>query len=255
MSQFAPVAPPQLLLDLKRKGVLGNYHLLLAHDVVAQKELYREIFDGTQAGNMFIIMDNSVIELGEPVAPEVLEEANSIVPTSVTILPDYIGECERTIGSCTIATQKWAQKGLGPFMAVPQGKTLNEFIDCATALKSLPGVEAWGIPRHATTKLGSRHPLTYQVIITDPLKTVHLLGFSDDLKDDISCARAHGVNGIDSAVPLRLGLENVQLHEYLQSHSPRGNYWKTATFATDMVLRNLAFIRKAIDIKEGWYRD
>ncbi len=246
MSAFAPVAPPQLLLDLKEKGALGNYHLLLAHDVVAQKELYREIFNDVSQ-SMYIIMDNSVIELGEPAAPEVIEEAHSIVPTTVTVLPDYIGECKRTIESCTMTAMKWSQRGLGPFMAVPQGKTLNEFIDCAAALKDLPGVEAWGVPRHATAKLGSRHALTYQVIIAAPVKTVHLLGFSDNLKDDISCARAHGVNGIDSAVPLRLGLENIQLHDDLISHSPRGNYWETAKVATDAVLNNLTYIRDAIN--------
>ena len=250
MSAFAPVAPPEMLLSLKAKGALGNYHLLLAHDVVAQKELYREIFNDLSQ-SMYIIMDNSVIELGEPVAPEVIEEAHSIVPTTVTVLPDYIGECERTVGSCTMAAQKWSQKGLGPFMAVPQGRILNEFIDCAIALKDLPGVEAWGVPRHATVKLGSRHPLLYQIIITDPIKTVHLLGFSDNLKDDISCARAHGVNGIDSAVPLRLGLENMMMHEDLISHNPRGDYWETAKVATNMVLQNLKFIRKAIDTGVG----
>lgn len=244
MSQFAPVAPPQLLLDLKAKGVLGKYHLLLAHDVVAQKELYREIF--SDAEGMTIIMDNSVIELGEPVSPEILQEANSIVPTTVTVLPDYIGECERTIGSCTVAAQKWSQKGLGPFMVVPQGQTLPEFITCAEVLRNLPYVEAWGVPRHATAKLGSRHPLTYQLIILKPLMQVHLLGFSDNLKDDISVARAPQVNGIDSAVPLRLGLADIVLHEDLESHAPRGDYWETAKVANDLVLSNLAYIRERI---------
>ena len=245
MSQFAPVAPPALLLDLKRHDALGPYHLLLAHDVVAQKELYKEIFDDVDG--LYIIMDNSVIELGEPVSPEVLAEANSIVPTSVTVLPDYIGEMARTIESCTEAAINWSRKGLGPFMVVPQGQSMSEFQHCAEQLMNLPHVEAWGCPRHATAKLGSRHSLTFNLVILQPVMQLHLLGFSDNLQDDISVARAHGVNGIDSAVPLRLGLANEVITSKLQSHAPRGDYWETAKEATPNVLENLERIRLWID--------
>ncbi len=241
-SQFAPVAPPLMLLDLKDKGALGDYHLLLAHDVVVQEDLYREVFADINP-KPFVIMDNSVIELGEPVSTEVMEEAASIVRPDLIVLPDVLGDSERTIELSTKASVSWAYKDLGPFLVVPQGTTTDEFLSCAEDLMHLPRVEGWGVPRHATAKLGSRHTLVYRLMVLRPLYTMHLLGFSDNIQDDISVARAHGVNGIDSAVPIRLGLQNRPFNIHIDSHPPRGNYWETAKVAIPQVLENLAKVR------------
>ncbi len=247
MSKFAPVAPPLMLLDLKRKGTLGDYHLLLAHDVVAQKDLYKEVFDGKYRDGSdtrpFVIMDNSVIELGEPVSDEVMKEAISIVHTDLIVLPDAIADPERTLEMSTKAALSWVSFDVNACMVVPQGTTMNEFTDSAEQLMKLPGVRAWGVPRHATSKLKTRHHLTYSLMVLRPGFSIHLLGFSDDLVDDISVARAIGVSGIDSAVPIRLGLHNIPFHTHIDSHPPRGDYWETATTATPQVLENLAKIR------------
>ncbi len=244
MSKFAPVAPPLMLLDLKAKGALGDYHLLLAHDVVEQKELYKEVFsDLDEDQKPFVIMDNSVIELGEPVADNIMEEAVSIVHTDLIVLPDAIADPERTYEMSSKAALAWSYLELPDFMVVPQGNTIDEFTKSAEQLMTLPGVRAWGVPRHATSKLGSRHRLVYSLMILRPIFTMHLLGFSDDIQDDVSVARAIGVNGIDSAVPIRLGLFGLPFNMHMGSHPPRGNYWETAREATPQVLENLAKIR------------
>jgi len=231
-----------MLLDLKEKGALGDYHLLLAHDVVAQKDLYKEVFDCLDPPP-FIIMDNSVIELGEPVSDEVMGEAVSIVAPDLIVLPDAIADTERTFEMSSKAALAWAYLGWTKFMVVPQGTTMNEFTDSAEQLMNLPGVRAWGVPRHATSKLKTRHHLTYSLMVLRPAFSIHLLGFSDNLVDDISVARATGISGIDSAVPIRLGLHNIPFHTHIDSHPPRGDYWETATTATSQVLQNLALIR------------
>ena len=243
MSKFAPVAPPLMLLDLKAKGALGDYHLLLAHDVIAQKELYREVFSDLDE-KPFIIMDNSVIELGEPVSNEVMHEACDIVRADLIVLPDVLGDMEKTIEMSTKTSLEWyTDFDSIPFMCVPQGTTMKEFTTCAELLMKLPGVRAWGVPRHVTGRLGTRHHLVYALMVLRPMFTMHLLGFSDNIQDDISVARASGVNGIDSAVPIRLGLLDIPFHTHLDSHPPRGSYWETAKEATPTVLENLAKIR------------
>lgn len=243
MSKFAPVAPPLMLLDLKAQGALGDYHLLLAHDVVAQKELYKEIFDDLDE-KPFIIMDNSVIELGQPVDVETMAEATSIVRSDLIVLPDVIGDMEKTIEMSTRAALGYRpESNASRFMAVPQGTTLQELTACAEQLMLIPEVQAWGVPRHVTGRLGTRHHLVYALMVLRPIFTMHLLGFSDNLVDDISVARAAGVNGIDSAVPIRLGLLDEPFHTHIQAHPPRGNYWNTAKVATPTVLENLAKIR------------
>ena len=52
--------------------------------------------------------------------------------------------------------------------------------------------------------------------------------------------------GIDSAVPLRLGLEGIELKHDLQSHTPRGNFWDTAKYVTPLALKNLETVREWI---------
>lgn len=252
MGKFAPVAPPDMLLDLKAKGALGDYHLLLAHDIVAQKEKYREIFS---SGPMpyYLILDNSVIELGEPVSAEVLEEARAVLKEAypgnkvITVLHDFIGDFFKTVEYSRASAARWMQKDLGPFMAVPQGQTWQEFTSCADNLVSIPGVQAWGIPRHSTGKLGTRQHLANYCSVMRPHWDTHLLGFSDDLQDDIQCADMLMVKGIDSAVPIRLGLEGIRITMGLQSHSPRGNYWETAKVANELVIENLERVR-------GWIK-
>lgn len=246
MTEFAPVAPPEMLLSLKAEGLLGNYHLLLAHDIVAQEDLYAEIFDGFEG---YIILDNSLIELGYPAPLDMMTRAYDIVRPTVTVLPDYLTDSRRTIEAHRGAVWAWNREGLGPFMAVPQGRSVGEVCMCADQLTRLPWIQAWGIPRILTELAGSRIEVVDYLLGLDDNRKVHLLGFSDDLKDDIRCAKEPGVVGIDSAVPIRLGLHNIRLEDAVndsEPHIPRGKYWETAKEVTSMVRENLGSIRSWI---------
>jgi len=231
-----------MLMDLKEKGILGNYHLLLAHDIADNETLYREVF-GDLDGAM-IIMDNSTVELGHPVEIDVMLRAKEVVHANLVVLPDYLGEMQETIdGSKSVALQ-WMQAGLGPFMVVPQGQTLEEVVKCAQSHRNLPSVAAWGIPRHCTKLLGTRMGVIKAVRMVDDIFSMHLLGFSDNMHDDLVCARLPFIVGIDSAVPVRLGLHDIKISQVLADHPPRGDYWDTATEANDQVVQNLKLIRE-----------
>jgi len=69
--RFAPVAPIDLMMKMNDiPDVIMDYHLLLAHDVVAKPSRYKEGFQAIRAKNSIygrttcVIMDTSVIELG-----------------------------------------------------------------------------------------------------------------------------------------------------------------------------------------------
>ncbi len=243
MVRFAPVCPPAMLMDLKEKGVLGNYHLLLAHDIADNEALYREVFHDIQGT---IIMDNSTVELGHPVELDVMLRAKAIVHADLVVLPDYLGEMQRTIDASKSVALEWMQAGLGPFMAVPQGQTHEEVVRCAQAHRNLPSVTAWGIPRHCTELFGTRMGVIKAVRMVDHIFSMHLLGFSENMHDDLVCSRVEYISGIDSAVPVRLGLHDIKISQVLSGHPPRGDYWDTATVANDQVLENLKLIRSWI---------
>jgi len=221
MSQFAPIAPIQVLKQLRKESpeLFGKYHLVLAHEVLAAPGLFAEVYchEGYE-----VILDNSVVELGHAMNPEDLLEAASIVNADVIVLPDVIGDSKETIRVATVAHHRMKANAIGvEFMAVPQGKTHHEVLQCAYHLEDALGSGLWiGIPRWITDKLGSRIYTVVNVVnIFDG--PIHLLGFSNNLADDIACARLPEVKGIDSSVPFLYGAHWKTL--WIDPHMERPN--------------------------------
>ncbi len=219
MGLFAPVAPIQVVSKLS-PSACGNYHLLLAHDVAAHSQEYRQFFGPP---NMTVIMDNSVIELGNSVDLKVIRKALVAVDSTTVVLPDVLLDGRATVRSCQVAIPVWAealsQVGFGTgtsndrqgFMIVPQGKSLAEFAWCAEQFASNPLINFWGVPRNLVKEIGTRARAIDIVHAINPHRRIHLLGFSDDICDDVLCAKDRRVEGIDSAVPIRAGTLGIEL--------------------------------------------
>jgi hypothetical protein len=258
MTQFAPVAPPQVLMALKDLGehIIGRYHLLLAHDVVARPHEYKNLLPP----GSFVIMDNSIIELGYPVDAETMQEALCIVPSQVVVLPDILGESDATIEMSFVAADKYRTL-LDPkimYMGVPQGRCLEELKYCAKEMWHIEGLGCWGIPRHITGLIGSRREFTKWIWDEPEMRLpakprgafIHLLGFSDDMEDDILASHLPGVLGIDSAVPIRMGQNKQLISRLQQAHTPRKDWWDTATrHITAETIANLALIRNWVQFR------
>lgn len=243
MSEFAPVCPPQILQKFKAYGQLGDYHLLLAHDIANNPEVYGEIFSRTHFNSMQIILDNSVIELGGAVNIDTIVTAARVVKPTTTVLPDVLLDKQATITNCRQALVDWTaafdHAYLDPnFMIVPQGRTLKEWIECAEHFADDPQINFWGIPRNIEkTAIRSRRDLVDIVHAINPSRSIHLLGFSDNVIDDILTARHHLVSGIDSAVPIRAVSAGIPLSltGTLNRMPPRGDWWQTAEFTPAML--------------------
>lgn len=255
MAKFAPVCPVNILPYLEPANC-GDYHLLLAHDVADKAQEYKTFFGKHR--NMTIIMDNSVIELGNAVDLKVIKKACDAVDVTTIVLPDVLLDGKATVESCTKALETWPQEFkayLGAFsgentsrrrgfMYVPQGKTLKEFASSAQALADHPDVNFWGVPRNIVALHGSRASAIEIVHALNPHRRIHLLGFSDDICDDVICSKDRRVEGIDSAVPLRAGSVGIPMSFDLDI-GPRGNWWDTATH-TLMMDHNIETYRKWI---------
>lgn len=243
MAKFAPVAPVNIVRQLD-PAASGDYHLLLAHDVAANSQPYRHWF-GTH-NNMTVIMDNSVIETGNAVDLKVVKAACDAVDVTTIVLPDVLLDGKATVESCTTAIGLWPQvfrdylyagsnhiQGRRGFMYVPQGKTLQEFAASAQALANHPDINFWGVPRNLVAKLGSRRDAINIVHALNPHRRIHLLGFSDDICDDVICSKDRRVEGIDSAVPLRAASLGRSMSFDLDM-PPRGDWWDTAAYVPMM---------------------
>lgn len=242
MASFAPVCPIHILQGLACQGnyVLGDYHLPLAHDVLKHPDEYRRMFDtiiedATTDDGCYatVILDNSVIELGTAVNIDVIAEAAKIVSANVIVLPDILLDCDATIVACKQAIKTWTpilQRELDwdwSYMFVPQGRTLAEFVQCAEAFRDDDLIGWWGVPRNFNIHgLGSRTTAVNILEAIQGKRNIHLLGFSDNVLDDILSARHPAVNGIDSAVPIRAASLGLPMSlTFDKSLPPRGDWW------------------------------
>lgn len=216
MTCFAPVCGIQMYEQMYENDELPNYLLLLAHDVDARSARYNDLFGLVRNPHRVTIMDNSITELGSAIGQDVCIRAAKAAYANVLVLPDVYEDGEATVKAITEAYPQWeedADANLGwewSFMAVPQGKTLAEFAYCAEQLANaskFKNIHWWGIPRNLVKNVGTRREAIKICAMLAPWRAIHMLGFSDNILDDILCARGHGHNvpiqGIDSAVPMR----------------------------------------------------
>lgn len=200
MTHFAPVGPLAVLREVSEE-TLGDYHLLIAPKVLANPDEYEAFFRRKD----FVIVDNGVIELGYPLDIRDLYRAARIVRANVVVLPDTIDDAKMTVKQAVRNVD--AYRRLDPhtsLMGVVQGTNFKECMECAEGLHNA-GVDWFGVPRGLTPNLGSRIELVIN-LVQKYAKPIHVLGFSENIKDDVLTAIQPGVRGMDAATPLWYGL-------------------------------------------------
>jgi hypothetical protein len=154
---FAPVAPLHVLQQLGDDA--GNYHLLLAHEVLADIGSWNRLFN-LRPGRDFIIMDNSLIETGQPLDADKLLEAFDAVSANVLVLPDKLGDTEETIRLSIQAFEQLTKLKIRPedTLIVAQGQSTADLVSCvgtiANHIGDLPGMIS--VPRVVCQQLGTR---------------------------------------------------------------------------------------------------
>lgn len=221
----APLSVCQTLYSMSPE-TLGYKHLFLAHDVVKgeNQEGYHALFHTMHNVNegSLKILDNSVIETNTPCSFDTMKEAALIVNADVVVMPDHQFNARATV---TSVMDSWFQYrdfftiGDTELMVVPQGKTFKEFAWCAEQLNELDAAW-WSAPRNLVKSLGTRHKAIKLLKALAPERKIHLMGFSDNMVDDLLCAQDIGVESIDSAVPFRT--PKFGLTEFVPA---RGDWW------------------------------
>ena len=255
---FAPVAPIQILEGLYNysHATFGDYHLLLAHHTIEEEARFRTLFSRIEADKLLpsatIIMDNSIVELGDAVSAEMVKQAYDIIKDSapslevIPVLPDVMGDGNATRRIIDENYAHW-QEAIDPaegFMAVAQGKDQDDFEASVTFLLGgeFEDITWIGIPRILTASVGSRKAAVEFVKEHYPDINIHLLGFSDNMEDDLACAKIEGVDGIDSAVPLRVEGEFTPTMEV----GPRPKNWFEEAIICPQMVENLNIVRNTV---------
>lgn len=253
-AQYSPIAPVHLLKQLDNVGALGPYLLLLAHDVLAHPKEYLELIESqleTHPNELFIIMDNGVIEKGAPVSLNNLLEAADLVEANVVVGPDIVGNLKGT--KALMMEQADFIKEDYSLMFIPQGGNFAEIFDCIDwYTERFPEIahsdapSYWGIPRWVANELGSRHTIVNDIITYDEQAKIHLLGMSYNLRDDLATCLHPNVMGIDSANPLVLGHRGYRIYQDSE-HYPRENFWDECLEVNADMLHNVRWVQGALN--------
>lgn len=239
MAKFAPVCPTRIYEGLKRDSLVafGDYFLLLAHDVLADTKAYEDLF-WYRPKESIVHLDNSVIELGSSVSMHILWNAAEIVQADTIALSDVLCDGIATITSTLNAYEQFikfpTQSRKRQPMIIPQGKDMDDWINCLETCVSVMGTEniPWvGIPRNIVGRIAASR--AYLIGFTKgilPNAKIHLMGFSDNIVDDMYCAKIPRVVGIDSAVPMRC----TDVFTITSDPGPRGGWWDTCQYTTRM---------------------
>ena len=209
MAKFAPIIPADWFLRSTgvatyRKVLLGDYHMMLAHNVVARPNLHRDL-SLDFPDDSYLILDNSVVETGKADI-DVLRDAIDIVYPQCIVMPDVLMKGEETLFETTKA---WTQlsdlmwkRGIEG-MVVPQGATYEEWLNCLRMLLDLKP-DVIGIPRNIE-QLGLHRSTVVQDVSDLCGAKIHLLGMSNNVIEDVRACRSPRVMGIDSCLPAMLG--------------------------------------------------
>jgi len=117
----------------------GNFDFCLAHIAIKNKD-YKKFFVDRVLSGRELYLDNGVWETGYPLDKDLMIELAIEMGATYVYAPDYMGEKKKTLdaisefGDIASNTKGFNSKIIG----VMQGKTREEWFDCALKLAKLP---------------------------------------------------------------------------------------------------------------------
>lgn len=202
-------------LDLLEDSLLFNdFDYCLVHHYVKYKQ-YREYFYKAQKLDRFIILDSSVVELGEHFDLDTYLEVEKELKPSVIIAVDNFKEPEKNLDLLHDFLSKF--RGSSQIMGVPHGDSFSQYCDNYTEMVKL--VDLLGISVHSFSDRYTliRHLVNHGVI--DHSKYHHLLGcylpqefsrYLNTQEDTYSSERFDFIKSLDTSNPIIHGCYGIR---------------------------------------------
>jgi hypothetical protein len=184
-----------------------DYHMCLAH-LIEEDDRYTEFYRGQcKYKDKYVIMDNGVIEGDPRPIEEIVKKALNLGVNEI-ILPDAYQDMSKTLDQSYAALRYVKDNFPLKLMAVPQGKTIEEWLECAEIMLEWE-IDCLGIPKMLTSLGGRDARMAVLRTLGKKLRgmEIHLLGcwqtpleitlIESAVKNEIICP----VRGVDSAIP------------------------------------------------------
>lgn len=133
-----------LSLIEEHQDFISDYMFALLHKAIEDKKYLNKVCEYRDAGGV-VYLDNSCFELGESLSNEVLFDYFEIIKPEILILPDTLGNKENTVKRSTQFLKQYPDT-LHHAMAVIQGSSIEEMIECYIEHTKIDGLPWIGIP-------------------------------------------------------------------------------------------------------------
>jgi len=232
-----------------------NYHMCLAH-LINRDDVYTEFYKdiGRQPGNKYLIMDNGVIE-GDPRPIEEIIKKALYVRADEIILPDVFLDKDATLVKSYEALGYVHNNFPLKVMAVPQGKTLDEWLECAIVMLDWD-IDCIGIPKVLTKIAGRDGRLEALKCLGNKLRglDIHLLGCWNSpieitlIERCVKNGEIRPVRGVDSVIAYVYAREGLLLSD---ADRPAGAIDFSAHDADESILtKNIQMWRDSCDFED-----
>ena len=188
--------------------------MCLTHLVKKYPE-YRDMVKN-RPSNCYVILDNSIVELGESVSLQDILNAADEINADEIILRDAYPNGPRTIERIKEDIQYLKNNNLiGKYkiMAVCHGENLEEFKQTFEFINSTPEIDVIGIPKVLSKWVGERSKLSNIFMNTN--KQLHFLGSWYSLKELLDLPKNvwDKVRSCDTCIPSILAIQHKTIFE------------------------------------------
>jgi hypothetical protein len=172
------------------KAILANaesHHLVLA-DLVVENAKYLHYYTRRRDNGDFIILDSMAFENNQSSTISVMTEAVRLLRPNEIVLTDIVDDPRGSMQLTKLCAHQLLSSGVidvadTSFMAVPHGKTVEEFVNNARELSQIQNVKTIGVQEEIEDLYGiSRLQMVRMVKRMVPCY-IHLNGVTEELED------------------------------------------------------------------------
>lgn len=262
MTKFTAVVPMEWMITPPHESFIENLPpqiLILAHDVLDKKYSDADVSLALKNYEGDVILDNSASEKVPLTFTQLLDAVNKIgnMRGVELAIPDALQDGAQTVELAVAFSQYFETHadafGMTSLMFIPQGSNDADFLFCMKYIANIAAIRQQiatiGIPRNICPRIFStREYAAALATMLFPDQYIHLLGFTDNIQDDIQLT-LHGdidIRSIDSAVPLRASSKNIALSTdpAMFSHGcnfagSRGDWFENPKLYSSIVMHNI----------------
>lgn len=189
----------------------GEFHMMLPEPYLRESR-YRNYYNDVLG---YKILDNGEAE-GMRMQPRQLMDMAVQLGANEVIVPDHLGDCDKTIALAkNFAVHANRYSGIN-FMGVLQGRSYAEYLKCFTEMRKLPYITVFGIPRNIVKTVGNKWA---RVALAEMLaneydysyRAYHALGATPWKREAAVLGEIPIMRSIDTSLPVVMGIEGLDI--------------------------------------------